>query len=132
MLDFNQYKEDIICGLDYIIQRNKDIVVPDDQSDSDSDILEEEDREYMNHADRYTISIFNKLYDVDAFTSLKDAEFIKNNIDNIEYLYSDDDEWDSVIGNIEDYFNGDFVLRSKYADSLYKSKTLSEFINICK
>lgn len=132
MLEFNQYKEDIICGLDYIIQRNKDIVVPDIQSDSDSDILEEEDREYMNHADRYTISIFNKLYDVDAFTSLKDAEFIKNNIDNIEYLYSDDDEWDSVIGDIEDYFNGDFVLRSKYSNNLYKSKTLSEFINICK
>lgn len=132
MLDFNQYKEDIICGLNYIIHRNKDIVVPDIQSDSDSDMLEDEDREYMNHADRYTISIFNKLYDVDAFTSLQAAEFIKNNIDNIEYLYSDEDEWDSVVGDIEDYFNGDFVLRSNYTDKIYKSRTLSEFISICK
>jgi len=132
VLDFNQYKEDIICGLNYIIHRNKDIVVPDIQSDSDSDMLEDEDREYMNHADRYTISIFNKLYDVDAFTSLQAAEFIKNNIDNIEYLYSDEDEWDSVVGDIEDYFNGDFVLRSNYTDKIYKSRTLSEFISICK
>ena len=96
-----KYIFDIKRSISYIIGRNLDIEI----SEISDETIENLDREYLNKGyERYRICVDGRFYDVDCFTTVEQASYILSHLDSIQYLYSDADDWDTVIGDIDNYF----------------------------
>lgn len=101
MLDIAKYKENIIDGMKYILEREVDITDEVLESEEGCVLAEELDRIYkLTFKNRYLIVINNIILYIDGAMSKNEAQFVLSNIENITYLYCEQDEWDSELGNL--------------------------------
>ena len=102
----DDYKKNLVRSLEYIIDRNEDIVIDMDNNDRDYlDFIEVIDFKFhRNRAYCHVVFLCGKYYKVDAFMKVEDAKFILNNIDKIEYVYNTDKMYDTLLGDLLDLF----------------------------
>lgn len=100
------YRKNLIKSLEYIIDRNDDIIVDMDNSDKDYlDFIEVIDFKFHQHGGYcHIVFLCEKYYKVDAFMKVEDAKFILDNIDKIKYVYNIDKMYDTIFGDLIDLF----------------------------
>ena len=133
MLDIvKEYMNNITKSLNYIIDRNMDI----DLVETDDKYLETFDFRYLRSGcERYVIFIGTTKFDIDFLLTVEDAKYILEHLEDITYLYFERDMVDSIVGNIQEYFNNDFCKYDFYEDFILDCKTpftkneILEFVN---
>lgn len=127
--------ENMKYSLNYIIEKDLNVNYHEDQTEEESDYIEDLDYKYLhNGCERYTIYIDGEKYVVDCCMKTEDALFVIENIPKIEYLYFDavSSSWDTVIGNIKNYFNGNFEKRIRYKSFVANSVSIPNINEINK
>ena len=86
-------------SIDFIIKRNDNLNGRSFENDME-DICED----YFHYgAVNFILIIGGKRIDLNCTTTRTDAEYIRNNINKIEYLYCDSHDYDSVVGDIDKF-----------------------------
>lgn len=124
-----KYRENIIYCLEYIIERNCDhntTILNDCE-------IEQIDNEYSIKAGgKFTLFIGTNKYYIGAFTDKETALYILNNIDSISYVYSEFDDEDTVVGNIDYFIKNAF---NNVYDKIYRYKAhvlYENYVEICE
>ena len=133
--NISNYKEDITTMCNYIIKRNYDI-------DFTNMSAVEIDRIGLEPNDNYIIFIGDRKINLTAFTSISDCKYILENIDNITYLHSMMDSFDTIVGDVSSFITTTFkcgkfdtryrnVLRqyNKFIKAVETSFTKNDIIN---
>ena len=90
-----QYKKDIVHMCKKIIERNHDY---------DLDIMGDLEIERIGlDFDDFIITIKEEKFNLNAFTSIEDCKYILGNVNKIDYIYSSNDNFDTILGNISDF-----------------------------
>lgn len=84
----------------------------------------------------FIVYITGRKYVVNSLMSKQDAEIVLCNIENIDYIYSEEDSFDSVVGDISSFILNNFACK-KYDFEYIKAKFLyikfiSNLINVPK
>ena len=108
--EIEPYIDDLKHSLDYIIKRNCDI---------DPKTLGTFDAEKIDvEVSSFIVFICGKKICIDAFTPIKDVKYVADNIDAVEYIYSEADDSDSVVGYISlfisDIIDGCDIIKASY------------------
>lgn len=73
---------------------------------TDDDEFEDAEDEFFYHGGcECYVRIGDRFIHLIANTKKEDAEFVKNNINNIDYFYVVNEEFDNVVGDIDSHFN---------------------------
>lgn len=122
-----KYKDSIIQSLKYIIDRNCDYDV---NSISTID-AETADCDFCKRNDRYIVFANNKKYFIDWTMTISDANDLLLNIDSIEYLYSEFDKCDTLVGDIRKFISSSIF--SDFNDILlaYAKVRYDNYIRTC-
>ena len=68
------------------------------------------------------IFICDKKFEIDFSLTIDDAKYILDHVNDISYLYFERDMVDSIIGDIKEFFNNDFVRYDIYDDFVHESQ----------
>lgn len=91
------YREKIMSFVTYILKRNNDI---DINNSADFDIEMMENEFYKHTCGKYEILIGNKRYSLNMFMKIKDAQYVMKNINRIDYVFSEFEDEDTLVGDI--------------------------------
>lgn len=109
----DDYKRNLLKSLEYIINRNHDIV----QDNIDSEYLSEiEDTKFHRFGGfSHIVIVCSKAYTVSFNMTISDAKFILENIEHVEYLYNYDKGYDTVFfDKLRNVLSENHVLGYKY------------------
>lgn len=121
MRTVEDYKENIIKCLNYIVDRNKDIGIENCSID-DVEVIEMDYYQYPRKS--YIIFLNNKYFKICPFTLISDALYILKNISNIEYVYNYNKGVDTLFGNIRQVLSEHSIPDYRYVEYLEKQTSL--------
>lgn len=131
MLDMvSMYYDSIVKSLRYIIDnpQTKFETEPEDYT-----VFENLDRTYIdNGCERYLVHTNLGFIEIDFNTNPDDAKYVFDNLDAVDYIYSDRDDCDSIVGDVLSYFNGNIAKCVSYQNKIYSAGCISDILDFLK
>ena len=116
MKNVKDYINRLIKSLNYII--SQDHSNSDDPSDlfNECENIKEKLDEQFHRCGRRSYIVFTKgkFYTICPYTTINDAKFVMENIEEIEYVYDYDYGTDTLIGNTREFFTQNKIPEYKY------------------